>query len=90
MTNEALSIDKELSRIQDILLDLMIRHRYMVRTDEGKFRFTCEYNRDHSDGFHRCNMNEHGICQTEHTEEDFPWVHLHKYNGRKMWRCPCG
>ena len=83
--------DKELFRIQEILLDLMVKHRYIIRrTDKGTYSFVCEYWKDHSDGFHRCPMNENGICRTEHTKEDFPWVHVHKWNGRKMWSCPCG
>ncbi len=76
--------------LQIILLDLMIRHRYVVRTDERKLRFTCTYNRDHSDGLLRCPNNEHGICKMEYTEEDFPWVHVTIYNERKMFHCPCG
>ena len=74
--------------LKEILLDLMIRHRYIIKTDEGKYRFTCEYNRDHSDGFHRCPNNENGICSTVH--ETIPWLFVHKYNGRKMYKCPCG
>ena len=79
-----------LAGTREILLDLMIRHRDVVRTDTGTLRFVCEYNRDHSDGYSRCHNNDNGICSTEHDEDDFPWVHVTKYNGRKMYKCPCG
>ena len=80
-----------LDSTRKILLDLMLRHRYIVRTDEDKLRFTCEYNRDHDDGYTKCKNNEHGICKTEFEKDDpFMWTFVCIYNGRKMYKCPCG
>ncbi len=84
---------KELARIQDILLNLMIWHRHVIRTGTNQYQFACEYYEDKPDGFHRCPNNKNGICQTVLTKENFPWVLLQKITdsgGRKMWRCPCG
>ena len=78
------SIDK----FTEILLDLMIRHRYVLVTHDGKYRFVCDYNKDFEDGFHACPNNKNGVCQIVHNE--IPWFFVHKYNGRKMWKCPCG
>ncbi len=74
--------------LRAILLDLMIKYRHVIQTDEGLYRFVCEYNRDHSDGLHRCPNNENGICLIQHSE--IPWHLVHNYNGRKMYQCPCG
>lgn len=89
MTSET----KELSRIQEILLDLMVWHRHVLRTGTNQYQLACEYYEDKPDGLWRCPMNENGLCRTKHTREHFPWVHVQKITdsaGRKMWRCPCG
>ena len=75
-------------KLKDILLDLMIRHRYVLKIDTGEYRFVCDYNQDFEDGFHRCPNNQDGICTIKCKE--IPWLLVQKYNGRKMWKCPCG
>ena len=84
-------IDPEV--LKEILLELMLHHRHVIVVPDNirggpGCRFVCEYWRDFEDGFHRCPNNENGICSTVH--ETIPWLFVHKFNGRKMYRCPCG
>ncbi|KKL76768.1 hypothetical protein LCGC14_2041560 [marine sediment metagenome] len=75
-------------KLKDILLDLMLHHRYIIKNDNNRYRFVCEYNKDFPDGYYKCPNNQNGICVIEVYE--IPWILVHKYNGRKMWKCPCG
>lgn len=77
----------EEERLKEILLDLILRHRYAIKTEYG-YRFVCEYNKDFPDGFPRCSNNRDGICSV--ISPEFPWLFLRKFNGRKMFKCPCG
>ena len=72
-------------KLKDALLDLMLSHRYVVETPVGQYRFVCNYKHG-VEG--QCPNNDDGICRLVHDE--IPWFFVHKYNGRKMFKCPCG
>lgn len=79
--------DKSVEELKDILLDLMLRHGYLVEVPGG-FRFKCAYFEDYPGGYHKCENNDKGLCLTVHRE--VPWFFIKKYNGRKMYTCTCG
>lgn len=73
--------------LQAILLDLMIKHRYVIITPEREYRIVCNHNKD-SLNKPKCPNNLDGVCIVKHKE--IKWHELHKFDGFKMWKCPCG
>ena len=76
-----------IDKLEDILLDLMIRHRYVLQVGENQYRFTCSHNKD-SEKHTQCPYNEHGLCGI--VQNGIPWESVRKYDGFKIYKCPCG
>lgn len=78
--------DEPETKLRGMLLDLMLRHGYVVIVGAGYYRFRCGYITGHPGA---CPNNNEGLCMT--AWKDLPPTELlHIWDGCNLWKCPCG